>query len=320
MISKKYRGISDSEEEFKRPPKLVTNFETDIEKKGFKNKLKNSKRPDLSGKGRPSDYESENYERLETVYAQFAEISYTAEQYDLNALTKSLDQNPMPGLTLVKKTQLFLSFNYKPDVLIIIFQFGTFAVWNSDAKIMDFVLNLVSPYTISPYEKSTIETDDMKYCVKPNKSKLECHQHRFILQNDTNELKVTVSYAWSQSVALDYFTKRLKPLINQAKGLAVDIKNSEPDRNVFKSKKQIEINVLIGKLWGLKCSVNLSSNILDEMDPVEIFQCDTSEDYWCVQYYYCLEERTQILNNKIQVVTDMAEKIREVRWTFNLIG
>jgi uncharacterized Rmd1/YagE family protein len=76
---------------------------------------------------------------------------------------------------------------------------------------------------------------------------------------------------------------------------------------------------LIGKLWSLKFAVNLSSNILDELDPIEIFQTDTSEDYWCVHYYYDLEQRTQIFNNKIQVVTEMAEKMREMKFTFDLV-
>jgi uncharacterized Rmd1/YagE family protein len=83
-------------------------------------------------------------------------------------------------MTLIKKTQMFLLVEYKVDVQIIIFQFGTFAIWNSDIQLMDFIKTLMLPYEISPFDIHTIEADDMRYVVKHNNSKLQCHQHRFI--------------------------------------------------------------------------------------------------------------------------------------------
>lgn len=200
MISKKYNGISDSEEDSKRPPKLNTIFETDIEKKNFMKANQKSKRPDRSEKTPTYQGDSEQNDKLELTDGQWVEIAYTAEGYDLKALTNSLKTDPSPGMTLIKKTQMFLLIEYKIDVQIIIFQFGTFAIWNSDIQLMDYIKTLMLPYEISPFDVHKIEADDMRYVVKPNNSKLSCHQHRFILQNDSIELKVTIAYAWGQAI------------------------------------------------------------------------------------------------------------------------
>jgi hypothetical protein len=63
MISKKYNGISDSEEDSKRPPRLYTIFETDIEEEKFLKANQKSKRPDHSEKNPNYQGDSEQNDR-----------------------------------------------------------------------------------------------------------------------------------------------------------------------------------------------------------------------------------------------------------------
>lgn len=91
-----------------------------------------------------------------------------------------------------------------------------------------------------------IETDDMKYIENSTLHKLEISENRFFLHNNSHDLKITISYVWSQSTTLAHYRKFLNPLIAELKGITIGLNSSQTKISSL-SKKYIK--QLTGRLY-----------------------------------------------------------------------
>lgn len=107
-------------------------------------------------------------------------------------------------------------------------------------------MKTVKPHESSPFLVEKIETDDMKYIESPLLHKLEISENRFFLHNNSHDLKITISYVWSQSTTLAYYRKFLNPLIAELKGITIGINSSQTNISSL-SKKYIK--QLTGRLY-----------------------------------------------------------------------
>lgn len=65
--------------------------------------------------------------------------------------------------------------------------------------------------------------------------------------------------------------------------------------------------------------MNLDSDILDELDYSKFFKSTYTDEFSLIKNYFNINERIESINAKIELLTDMASSINEMKFTFHII-
>ena len=161
-----------------------------------------------------------------------------------------------------------------PEQMGFIFNNGTIVTWNIKRhKIQDY-FNIIQPFSegiIQPYTH-----DEFSYQIG-NTTSIQPHDYFDVdclsIDIDNDELKLSLSYGFSQSVKLQYFETRLESLIDTYSPL---IKSLSKRGQLSLSRKGIR--QIIGEILGAKSEMNLISNFL--YNPKYFWQHPTLEEYF----------------------------------------
>lgn len=213
------------------------------------------------------------------------------EKFNLKKLEESIEKYSFT------KFKDFLFINQK-NLKTLIFPYWVIISWNNsydfDKEILDRVRNSI----INPH-KSLEES----YFFEENE-KFKIINDNFYVPNNDNII-ISISYALSQSIKLNYFEDEIEKEILKTKNIPIEIKK------YWKSKlSQKEILKLRGELMLTKSLLNLHYDLLDEPE----FFWDHPElvsFYETTQNYLDIKDRIEIANKKINVIDEIFETLSD---------
>lgn len=189
------------------------------------------------------------------------------------------------------------------DILIFVFKNGTIVTWGLKRHqvhtyIDSILLFANKPANFRAHDEFTYRIDDVT-AIKPHDyfdvdclsiEESSAHNH---------ELKLSLSYGFSQSVKLQYFETILEKLIE---------KNMPYIRNLSKKgKKSInssQIKVVIGEIILAKSEMNLISNFF--YHPKYFWQHPTLEkDYTMLEHYLHIQRRIKTINHRLDTLNEI---------------
>ena len=195
-------------------------------------------------------------------------------------------------------------YNNKDFKYLFIFDFGVTIFWNFTQQEQWTINNRLSHLLVNGLKPDDIEDDIMlvKQGIVEN-PRIE-DNIIYLTTEEVNE-KFAHSYAFAQSVKLDIFENSVDKTIKATETIP---------RNLAK-KGRIEVNQtsiykMIGSIFMLRSSVNLISGMLDCPD------CFWNEATWEEIYnksrdYYDLEERIEIINNRLDLIKELYDMLND---------
>lgn len=245
----------------------------------------------------------------------------TAEEYDLERLNDGLIKQNLykpvdlcnDPLTKGGADVIHAVANYEFSLekrQIYFFREGSVVFWNVPELECVSVLDFLKNYEIGAYHRSLViaENEIMNYSYNTSGKKSALDSSKFCLDNspgrcdnDLNLEKFTLSNAMSLSVKLAIWEASLNHYIDSIEYVVEDLKSG---RTLRISRK--EVTRKTGELFGLRHSINLSSDLLDIPD--FYWENDELETlYLQLCSYFSISRRTRVMNEKLNHCMELVE-------------
>lgn len=245
----------------------------------------------------------------------------TAEEYDLERLSDGLIKQNLykpvdlldDPLTKGGADVIHAVANYELSSekrQIYFFREGSVVFWNVPELECISVLDFLKHYQIGTYYRSLViaEKEIMNYSYNTSGKKSALDSSKFCLDNspgrcdhDINLEKFTLSNAMSLSVKLAIWEASLNHYIDSIEYVVEDLKSGKALRI---SRK--EVTRKTGELFGLRHSINLSSDLLDVPD--FYWENDELETlYLQLCSYFSISRRTRVMNEKLNHCMELVE-------------
>ncbi|MDH4944345.1 RMD1 family protein [Sulfurimonas sp. C5] len=196
--------------------------------------------------------------------------------------------------TLVYKDILFITV--EEDQFIVLFNYGVYTCWNLSFRNLEFFQNELQDYLINPLQE--YKEEKFKYTVE-NEFKIVFD--KFILENDSQLLKIAVSSALAQNVKLNQFESKVENTIEEN---SVIPKNLAKYGKISLNKKQIAKK--IGELFLVKSQINLQYDLLDT--PEFFWEYPEYEKHYnSLSKYLDITSRVEVLNKKVEVIQELLD-------------
>lgn len=245
----------------------------------------------------------------------------TAEEYDLERLSdglikqnlyKPVDLSDDPlakgGADVIHAVANYELSSEKRQIYF--FREGSVVFWNIPELECISVLDFLKHYQIGTYHRSLViaEKEIMNYSYNTSGKKSALDSSKFCLDNspgrcdhDINLEKFTLSNAMSLSVKLAIWEASLNHYIDSIEYVVEDLKSGKALRI---SRK--EVTRKTGELFGLRHSINLSSDLLDIPD--FYWENDELETlYLQLCSYFSISRRTRVMNEKLNHCMELVE-------------
>ena len=246
-------------------------------------------------------------------------LSYCiANRIDLTRLDNHY-KTTIVGYVSVKYRDLIkLSPCNSSQILVFVFKNGTVVSWGLKRYQVYPYLNTIKlfadkPIALKVRDKFTYRLSD-KTTIKPHDYfDVDCLSIDSDLGND--ELKLSLSYGFSQSVKLQYFETVLESLIEKYTPTIRSLSEKKGTRI-----KHHEVREVIGDILVAKSDMNLISNFL--FHPKYFWQHPTlEENYIMLERYLHIQRRVNALNHRLDTLSeifDMFNDYLENRHAHNL--
>jgi uncharacterized Rmd1/YagE family protein len=233
-------------------------------------------------------------------------LSYCiADQIDLSRLDHHY-KNSLVGYVSVKSRDLLkLSPLDARNQVVFVFKNGTVIAWG------------IKRYQIRPY-LDTIQLfanklitfsvhDEFSYQMG-EKTSIQPHDFFDVdclcIEDDSEELKLSLSYGFSQSVKLQYFETTLEALIEKYTPLIYKLSNKS-----FPLSRQ-QIRPIIGELLRANSEMNLISNFL--YHPKYFWQHPTLEEhYTMLERYMHIQRRVNAINHRLDTLNEIFDMFND---------
>lgn len=200
--------------------------------------------------------------------------------------------------------------------LVFVFKNGTVVSWGVKRHQISSYLNTIKLFTDKPI--SFLVRDEFSYKIG-DKTAIEPHGFFDVdcltMDSEADELKLSFSYGFSQSVKLQYFETIIEALIEKYNPMIQGLSN--------KGKMPIsrdQIRQIIGEILGAKSEMNLISNFL--YHPKYFWQHPTLEEYYTMlERYLHIQRRVNAINHRLDTLNeifDMFNSYLETRHSHNL--
>lgn len=227
-------------------------------------------------------------------------LSYCiADSIDLTRLDNHF-KNSTSAVTSTKLREI-LKLTDK-NKIIFVFKNGTLVSWGFKRYQIKSYLDTITLFSHKPI---AIRVHDEVVFVEGNKTSIEPHGFFDVdcltLEVADEELKLSLSYGFSQSVKLQYFETIIEILIEKYTPLfrSLSIEGSMPI-----SRKQIR--QIIGEILGAKSEMNLISNFL--YHPKYFWQHPTlEENYSMLENYLHIKRRVNTINHRLDTLNEIFE-------------
>lgn len=183
---------------------------------------------------------------------------------------------------------------------VFVFKNGTVVSWGVKRHQMNAYLDIFRLFANKPVPFKVI--DDFSYRLG-EKTTIEPHGFFDVdcitLESDSDELKLSLSYGFAQSVKLQYFETVIEVLIEKYTPFIHSLSNNG---DMVISRKQIR--QAIGEIIGAKSEMNLISNFL--YHPKFFWQHPTLEEYYIMlERYLHIQRRVNAINHRLDTLNEI---------------
>ncbi|WP_419419880.1 RMD1 family protein [Legionella sp. D16C41] len=232
-------------------------------------------------------------------------LSYCiANSIDLNRLDHYLKSSIGNYVTTKSRDVLRISPTTLPNSTIFAFKNGTVVTWGVKRYQVDHYLDKIRQFTIKPI--SVLVRDEFTYQIG-DKTSIEPHDFFDVdcisldADMDSDDLKLSLSYGFSQSVKLQYFETIIEALIEKYTPV---IQALSTKGQMQLSRRQIR--QIIGEILGAKSEMNLISNFL--YHPKYFWQHPTLEEYYTMlERYLHIQRRVNTINHRLDTLNEIFE-------------
>ncbi|HAT1595902.1 TPA: RMD1 family protein [Legionella pneumophila] len=223
-----------------------------------------------------------------------------AKTIDLTRLDLHL-KNVSKEFSAVKTRDVIrLNSHSNKDHTLFIFKNGTVVSWGVKRYQIHDYLDIIKLLVDKPV--ALLVHDEFHYQIG-DKTAIEPHGFYDVdcltIEEDSDELKLSLSYGFSQSVKLQYFETIIDALIEKYNPLiqALSHKGEMPI-----SRKQIQ--QVIGEILGAKSELNLISNFL--YHPKYFWQHPTLEEHFSMlERYLHIQRRVNAINHRLDTLNEI---------------
>lgn len=186
------------------------------------------------------------------------------------------------------------------DHTVFIFKNGTVVSWGIKRYQINEYLNTIKLLIDKPVP--ILVHDEFHYQIG-EKTAIEPHDFFDVdcltMENDSDELKLSLSYGFSQSVKLQYFETIIDALIEKYNPM---IQTLSHKGEMPISRKQIQ--KIIGEILGAKSEMNLISNFL--YHPKYFWQHPTLEEHFTMlERYLHIQRRVNAINHRLDTLNEI---------------
>lgn len=228
-------------------------------------------------------------------------LSYCiANSIDLTRLDAHFKATMPHYLSVKTRDVLRFSPRDSREVTLFIFKNGTVVFWGVKRHQIDFYLDILAEFRHKPIAFRV--RDEFSYQVG-DKTAIEPHDFfdvdRLIIEDDSDELKLSLSYGFSQSAKLQYFETIIDVLIEKYSPIiqSLSIKGHMP-------VKRNKIRQIIGEILGAKSEMNLISNFL--YHPKYFWQHPSLEAHYAMlERYLHIQRRVNAINHRLDTLNEI---------------
>ena len=228
-------------------------------------------------------------------------LSYCiANTIDLTRLDNHYKTTLVGYVSVKSRDVLKLSPCDKNDVLVFVFKNGTVVSWGIKRHQVSAYIDTILMFAYKPI---SFQVHD-EFIYRPGeKTAIEPHDYFDVdclsIDTDSDDLKLSLSYGFSQSVKLQYFETILETLIEKCTPLINSLSNKS---GVTVSRDQIR--QVISKILSAKSEMNLISNFL--YHPKYFWQHPTLEEYYIMlERYLHIQRRINAINHRLDTLNEI---------------
>lgn len=223
-----------------------------------------------------------------------------AKTIDLTRLDNHFKNSPTLYTSVKSRDVLKLSPRENTDHTIFIFKNGTVVSWGIKRYQISDYLNTLKKLIDKPVE--ILVHDEFHYQIG-DKTCIEPHDYFDVdiltIEEDSDEIKLSLSYGFSQSVKLQYFETKIEALIEKYNPM---IQSLSHKGEMPIHRKQIQ--QVIGEILGAKSEMNLISNFL--YHPKYFWQHPTLEEHFIMlERYLHIQRRVNAINHRLDTLNEI---------------
>lgn len=228
-------------------------------------------------------------------------LSYCiANKIDLTRLDTHYKTTLVGYVSIKSRDVLKLTPCDAQNTLVFVFKNGTVVSWGLKRHQIHAHLDTIRLFADKPISFAVHDEFHYQY---GEKTAIEPHDFFdvdcLLIDNDSDELKLSLSYGFSQSVKLHYFETILESLIERYTPLIHSLSNKG---GMAVSRNQIRH--VIGEILGAKSEMNLISNFL--YHPKYFWQHPTLEEYYIMlERYLHIQRRVNAINHRLDTINEI---------------
>ncbi|MGC0371500.1 MAG: hypothetical protein DGJ47_000189 [Rickettsiaceae bacterium] len=192
----------------------------------------------------------------------------------------------------------------KNNTEFFVFPFGCVVIWGAEEPEEQIILSELSKFEIDPVEK--IESDLIYFNYSDNvnddiqdKTYIDEEENKVILANNSEYLKISISYGLAQSVKLKILESSVSKILQSTAPINKELAKTG---GISMSKK--EISKQIGNLFNERYSINLHTDILDT--PEFFWRRPNYEPlYLMATEFQDIKLRHSILNHRLDIIQEL---------------
>lgn len=225
-----------------------------------------------------------------------------ANTIDLPRLDNYFKKSRSEYTSIKTRDVIKINPNSNKNHTIYIFKNGTVVSWGIKRYQIDYYLNTIKQLIEKPI--TLLVHDEFHYQIG-DKTSIEPHDFFDVdcltIEEDTDELKLGLSYGFSQSVKLQYFETIIEALIDKYNPM---LQNLSQKGKMPITRNQIQ--QVIGEILGAKSEMNLISNFL--YHPKYFWQHPTLEAHFSMlERYLHIQRRINAINHRLDTLNEIFE-------------
>ncbi|KTD17745.1 RMD1 family protein [Legionella jordanis] len=228
-------------------------------------------------------------------------LSYCiANSIDLSRLDAHLKKS-LKGFSSVKSRDVLkLTPDELPNVQIFVFKNGTVVSWGIKRYQINNYLDIIRPF--GDKLVNFLVRDEFSYQIG-DRTAMKPHDYFDVdcltIDGDSDEIKLSLSYGFSQSAKLQYFETIIEALIEKYNPMILSL-SSKGEMPVTRN----QIRQVIGEILGAKSEMNLISNFL--YHPKYFWQHPTLEEYYTMmERYLHIQRRVNAINHRLDTLNEI---------------
>lgn len=223
-----------------------------------------------------------------------------AKSIDLSRIDNYFKNDSTEFASLKTRDVLKLSAIRNKEQMIFIFKNGTIVSWGFKRYQINDYLNALNVFIDKPVAISV--HDEFHYLYK-DKTTIEPHDFFDVdcltIEDRSEELKLSLSYGFSQSVKLQYFETIIDALIEKYNPIIQTLSHTG---EMLINRTQIQ--QIIGEILGAKSEMNLISNFL--YHPKYFWQHPTLEEHFTMlERYLHIQRRVNSINHRLDTLNEI---------------